>query len=301
MQINTSAWAIGVDIGGTKIAAALIDDKGAIHHRQQIKTPTQSAETLFKAVVKSIQTVLDNAQLQVSDIQGIGLGVPGKVDIHNGIAVYQNNLPWGNFPVVARLQAVFPDTKIAIDNDVKVAAYAEYRAAALGEDEIFTYLTISTGIASTTIVNNQILRGAGFAGEVGFLPINFAKPYHTLENNAAGPGIESRARIIYGNKRLTTADVFSDWATEVEPGYTIVEKTISDVALAVYSMICFLDPTAITLGGSVTLKNPTYLQSLNKYLLKWLHPEQMHIISRLSLSTMGSDNGLIGAAWLVMS
>lgn len=292
--------AIGVDIGGTKIAAALIDTLGNISHRQHQPTPTTSAEILLETVVDIIQAILKDAQLNLADIAGIGLGVPGKVDAENGLAIYQNNLPWANFPVVEKLQAIFPNTKIAIDNDVKVAALAEYRDAALKQDEIFTYLTISTGIASTTLINNKILRGAGFSGEVGFFPTGQAEPFNTLEKLAAGPGIQRKAHLDYQNDTITTAEVFADWQQQTEPGFTIVEESIKELAQAIYHMVCYLDPTAITLGGSVVLKNPHYLNSLNKYLQQWLHPEQEHILERITLSIIGSDNGLLGSAWLVI-
>lgn len=300
MQTKQGKYAVGVDIGGTKIAAAIINHKGEMHHRKQIPSPTKSAQSMLVGVIQIIQEVLTKAELTLSDIVGIGVGVPGKVDEKKGIAIHQNNIPWENFPLVDELKKAFPETLITIDNDVKVAAYAEYRNAYLRAEEVFVYFTISTGLATTIIVNNQIIRGAGFSGEIGFIPTGEAEPYHTLEKKAAGPGVQLKAQELYKDNSLSTADVFAYWQQGKEPAKTIVDESIASIANAIYHIICLLDPTAITLGGSVVIKNIAYMTELKRYLTQWLHPEQAHVLDRINLSTLGSNNGIIGAALLVM-
>ena len=165
--------AVGVDIGGTKVAVALINEKGEIVSRSQRPSQTESAESLYQGVVQLIQEVLEENDLRIQDTYGIGVGLPGKVDVENGVAVFQNNIPWANFPVVERLKQTFGDIPVRIDNDVKVAAYAEYRLLHLKSSDMFGYVTVSTGIAATNIVNNTILRGEGFSGEIGFLKVPY--------------------------------------------------------------------------------------------------------------------------------
>ena len=89
--------------------------------------------------------------------------------MENGVAVFQNNIPWANFSSRRTIKnKTFGDIPVRIDNDVKVAAYAEYRLLHLKSSDMFGYVTVSTGIAATNIVNNTILRGEGFSGELGF-------------------------------------------------------------------------------------------------------------------------------------
>lgn len=95
--------AMGVDIGGTKVAAAIIDEQGRITHRVQVPSDTSSSEAMLECVVGVIDACLAEAGVDVSDLTGIGLGIPGKVDSLNGVAIFQNNIPWEKFPVVARL------------------------------------------------------------------------------------------------------------------------------------------------------------------------------------------------------
>ena len=155
--------AMGVDIGGTKVAAAIIDEQGRITHRVQVPSDTSSSEAMLECVVGVIDACLAEAGVDVSDLTGIGLGIPGKVDSLNGVAIFQNNIPWEKFPVVARLANRYAQVPIAIENDVKAAAYAEYRLAGMGPLDVFGYLTVSTGIACTNIVNHQIIREIGRA------------------------------------------------------------------------------------------------------------------------------------------
>lgn len=292
--------ALGVDIGGTKIAVAIIDEKGDITHRIDAKTDITSAETVFQTVVNTINQVLIETATTIDDYEGIGMGVPGKVDAINGIAVFQNNIPWENFAVVERFSAVYPNTKIKIDNDVKVAAYAEYRILNLNPEDMFGYITVSTGIAATNIINNQILRGSGFSGEIGFVPVPSSTGLKAVERVAAGPAIEANGRKIYRDETLTTADIFEKWQNCEWEATQVIEQSVIGIALAMYSMICLLDPKVIVLGGSVAVKNEKFVERLKSELTNIAHKEQYHILENIKVSNLDGHNGIIGAGFLVM-
>lgn len=293
-------YSIGIDIGGTKIAAALISEKGNISYRVDYPTNTSTSETVFQGVVSAIENVLSLSNNKINELEGLGVGLPGKVDTAKGIAIFQNNLPWADFPIVERLKALYPNTKIKIDNDVKVAAYAEYRVLNLDPEDMFGYLTLSTGIACTNIQNNQILRGSGFSGEVGFIPVPSSTGLKGVEKVAGGPAIQSLGQMHYHDKSITTADVFDRWRKSDVIANQIIEQSVIGVALILYQMICLLDPKAITLGGSVALKNPDFVDRVINEIDSLCHQEQKHIISEIKLSTLGGDNGLIGAGLLVI-
>lgn len=292
--------AIGVDIGGTKIAVAIVNEDGSIYERVNVATDTTSAEALFTTLVKTIDKVLDFSGMKIEQFSGIGIGLPGKVDEKNGIAVFQNNIPWANFPIVERLQKVYPDVKIRIDNDVKVAAYAEYVLSNLDKDEMFGYLTISTGIACTNILNHQIIRGAGFSGEIGFIPVPSSTGLKPVEKVAAGPAIQHFGQELYKDSSLTTADIFERWQQCDWEATQVIEQSITGVTLALYSMICLLDPKVIILGGSVALNNPKYVERLKSSLERLMHPEQTHVLENIRISDLEGRNGIVGAGFLVM-
>lgn len=292
---------IGIDIGGTKIAAAIIDEQGKIHYPITEKTDTTNAETLFEQVLYVIKHLLSISGEKIEAFDGIGIGLPGKVDVEKGIAVFQNNIPWHNFPIVQRLLEHYPNSVVKIDNDVKVAAYAEYRLLNLAKQDMFGYMTISTGIACTNIINNQILRGSGFSGEVGFVPVPSSVGLKPVELVAAGPAIEKEAQERYGDTTLTTKQVFEKWQQGENIATQVVEQSITGIALTLYSMICLLDPKVIVLGGSVAVHNPKYVERILCELKTMCHEEQMHIIEQIRVTELEGDNGLIGAGFLVMN
>src|SRR4051812_23562241 len=109
-------FSLGIDIGGTKIAGALVDHKGEYYFRTELPSLPNDPENMFQQVVSVITSVLDQANYRIEEIKGIGIGIPGKVEQEKGIAVFQNNLPWRNFPIVERLKKHF-STNFCLDND----------------------------------------------------------------------------------------------------------------------------------------------------------------------------------------
>lgn len=292
--------AIGIDVGGTKTAIAVIYEDGSMENRHDYPTEAKEGEKLFGKIIDGIQLILDETHTTIDDYCGIGLGVPGKVDEVKGIAIYQNNISWPNFPVVDHFSTIYPNTMIKIDNDVKVAAYAEYRLLKLQPQDMFTYLTVSTGIACTNIINNQILRGSGFSGEVGFLQIITKIGNKRLEAIASGPSIANYGQSAYCDKNLTTADVFKLWEQNDYLATKIINESMEALAKTLYAIICLMDPKYITLGGSVALKNPRFIEAIKQQLKSMVHEEQVHVIENIQLSTLDGHNGLIGAGLLVI-
>lgn len=292
--------AVGIDIGGTKVAVALINEQGEIISRLQSPSQTESAERLYEGVVQLVDKVLEANDLRIQDTYGIGVGLPGKVDEKNGIAIFQNNIPWTNFPVVKRLKETYGDVSVKVDNDVKVAAYAEYHFLNLSSTDLFGYVTVSTGIAATNIIHNTILRGEGFSGEIGFIKVPYFECLEDLEVACSGVGIQRTGREIYEDETLTTKDIFDKWRDGEEAATRVIEETANGLASALQGMVCLLDPKAIVLGGSVSNFNPDFVQLVVEKLGELLHREQRHILEHIKGSTIKGDNGIIGAGLLVI-
>ncbi|WP_367985616.1 ROK family protein [Streptococcus sp. ZY1909104] len=292
-------YAVGVDIGGTKVAVGLVDSNGTVDMSLRVPSQVDSAESLFRCVCSAIDDLLSSQGLTIQKIKGIGIGLPGKVDVENGVAVFQNNIPWKNFPVVARFKEVYGDLPIKIDNDVKVAAYAEYRLLDLDSSDMFGYITISTGIAATNIINNSILRGSGFAGEIGFMPVQSFGRTSGLELACSGPAIELQGKQMYGVETISTKDVFENWRAGDRTAKAIIENACTGIAQAIQNMVCFLDPKVIVLGGSVALHNLDFVEEFKEELKLHLHKEHEHILNNILVSKIEGNNGIIGSAFLV--
>jgi glucokinase len=277
---------IGIDIGGTKIAAGIISEAGKLLHRAEVKSDPSDRETMFKQVVTAVEQVLEGTPF--SEMEGIGVGVPGKIDRENGIAIFQNNLPWQQFPIAARLREQFGAKKITIDNDVYMAAFAEWIEARGKTNETFVYVTISTGIACSIIHHGSFFRGAGFAGELGLIPVLSKEGNERLEKIAAGPGIQKIAGI-------PTKDVFTGYIKGSQEFQSIIDEVAGHLAQGLYSISSLIDPHKMVFGGSVIVNNPFLLELIKEKLISYQLPEQQHLLEQMSISTLAQNNGVVGA------
>lgn len=294
--------AIGIDIGGTKIAGAVVDKDGKLMHMIHQPTDTSSAKTVFQQLLAVIKAICEQANCQVADFAGIGIGLPGKVDRQAGIAVFQNNLPWANFPVVEKLREQYPGVKIVIDNDVAMSAYGEHFTADVKAGELLTYVTISTGIAAASIIDGQHLLGAGFSGELGMTRVysELDQAYKRFEDAVAGPAIAVHGKQLIGEGVVTSKDVFDLYEQGNEQAEYMIEQVAQTIAYAVDNVISLLDPHHIIFGGSVMEENPWLVEKVRQALDETLLDAQKDALNRLRVSENNGQHGLIGAASRVL-
>lgn len=292
-------YAIGVDIGGTKIASGLINEHGDLIQQKTVPSDPTGREAMFQQVINSIEELLGNCSIPKNEVAGMGVGIPGKVDREQGIAIFQNNLPWSHFPVVERLRESFDINHIVIDNDVYMAAYAEWKDKQL-QDELFVYLTVSTGISSAIIKAGEFIRGAGFAGEIGLVPVytpQAASQITRLEQAAAGPALAKQANALMGTSEIDGEKLFKLYYENNNQAKEIVDQFIDALAQGVYMINSLLDPDTIILGGSVASYNPVILDLLKQHLADYMIDEQKHLLEQLFISKLGTNQGIIGAGY----
>jgi glucokinase len=287
--------AIGIDIGGTKIAAGIISETGELFERTEVKSDSSDREKMFAKVVEAVEQVLGKSSISITDIEGIGVGVPGKVDREKGIAVFQNNLPWKQFPITTRLQEQFGSVRITIDNDVYMAAFSEWKAAQVNSVETFVYVTISTGISCSIIHQGSFFRGAGFAGELGLIPVLSSGANERLEKIAAGPGIQKLAEKGLKVEQISTQDVFRGYLNGEQEYQPIIDEVTDHLAQGLYAISCLLDPHKMVFGGSVIVNNPFLIELIKEKLKVYQLPEQQHLLGEMSISTLAQNNGVVGA------
>lgn len=293
-------YMIGLDIGGTKIACGLVSEAGEVEEALQVASDITSGENMYQSVRRALDDLLHRISLPLTDLS-LGVGVPGLVDQKNGIAVFQNNLPWGNFPLVERLRADYPGfLKIVLDNDVYQATYAEWEKAHLGDQDTLVFLTASTGISCATLVGGRFLRGQGFAGEVGLLPIEKAGKMTTLEALIGGNHLAARGQALLGLPDLTTKDLFEGFFAGDVAVQGLISEWIKDFAVGLYALIAIIDPSRIVLGGSILKLNPPLLPLIKAQLKDFMLPDQLKTLDHITITQFDNNAGLIGAAWSAM-
>ena len=166
-------YAIGVDIGGTKISLALGDEKGKILMRSEIPTRTgrQSVDCVRELALK-LKALVRDAGLPLKKILGIGVGCPGAVNNQKGIAPRSPNLPgWAGLPL-RRILSQASGLPVFLANDANAAAIGESVFGAGRHAKNFIYITVSTGVGGGIVLNGRLYEGSGFvAGEIGHISV----------------------------------------------------------------------------------------------------------------------------------
>lgn len=292
-------YILTADIGGTKLATALFIKNGPIVKVNEIRSEKNDGEILFQSLVDSFQSICVNERVNLDDIKGIAVGIPGIVDTEKGIAVYQNNLPWRDFPLAERLANEFPKSKIVIDNDVYMATWGEYTNRGFSS-ETMVYVTLSTGISCCSIHQGAFLRGAGMAGEIGF-SLTDTSETTTLESLVSGPAMELKGRKLFGNPDLTLKEMMEYYYQGDCQIVSIVNEAVTALAREVYQIIVFSDPHCIVLGGGIFNHHSELIELVRKEVKQYLrHPLLKGKEERIEASAYKGEAGLRGAASIVI-
>jgi glucokinase len=314
---------IGVDIGGTKVAAGLVDRDGKI--LSQVRQPMVAhgePEDAFGAVTSAIDSLSSRIQdiPATRKIQGIGLCAPGPLDPQTGVVINPPNLPcWRNFPLVAKVAEIY-GVHVKLDNDANAAALAETRwGAARGCRYVF-YATIGTGIGTGIVVDGHIYHGyTGAAGEGGHMSIDYRGPtcgcgkHGCIEAFAAGPAIGARARarliaeqsgrslmldLVQGKIEDATSETVGRAFAAGDPvAREVLQETAGLLTAWLSNIVDLLDPDVVVMGGGVAAMLEPFFDEIKKSLPRWcVNPAASEI--PLRMAHYGADAGIAGGAAL---
>jgi glucokinase len=321
--MNSHGFVIGVDVGGTKIAAGLVDSDGRIHNPVRKPTDTSSPEASIKSIASAVDTVIDQSGVERKFIQGVGLGVPGLVDPKLGVGIASVNLQWRDVPVKAKLEDLL-DISCMIENDVRAATMGEACYGAGQGVKNLIYLSIGTGIACGIILEGKLYHGSnGLAGEIGHAMIDLNGPPCKCGGNgcfealAAGPAIATTAMSrlqfcqdnllmeLCGNKveSLTSEMIFQ----AAEQGDPLAKETLdivgSYIAFVLQFLILAYDPQLVVLGGGVPMAGNSFFEPV----LRRLHQRaaESWVLAKalkpglVQPTSLGENIGILGAAALI--
>lgn len=321
MQKTGKNFVLGVDIGGTKVAAALVNSAGAIEKSARVRMMAQGspAEGL-QAVFQAIDSVLYRQEGPA--IRGIGVSVPGWVDSRRGVLLGATNIPcWKNYPLARKIE-LRCRLPVRIANDANVAALAEARWGAGAPYRNIFYASLGTGIGTGMVLDGKLYEGrTGAAGEGGHNTIDFQGPLcgcgkrGCIEAYASGTGIarEARERIeknsASGLRLLKSAGgdiagITSEKVAEAaRKGDKLAREILEDAAdhLAIWigNMIDLLDPDVVILGGGVGRLMISHRLSMRKHLDTWaINPGRRRV--PIVEAHYGSESALVGAAALCL-
>jgi glucokinase len=313
---------IGVDIGGTKVAAGLVDPSGRVlSHTRNPMVCSDGAAPALAAVTQAIETVSAKARSIAGDrnlIGGIGICSPGPLDPNTGVVINPPNLPcWRNFPLAAEIAKIYR-VHVKVDNDANAAGLAEALwGAGHGYRNVF-YATIGTGIGTAILFDGRIYHGrTGAAAEGGHMSIDYNGPRCAcgkpgcIEALAAGPAIARRARaklesgrssslldLAEGKPERVTSEMVGKANAAGDPAAgEVLRETVELLSFWLGNIVDLLEPDVMIVGGGVSSMLKPLLPEIRDRLPDCCLNQSCREIPLVS-ARYGEDSGIAGGAAL---
>lgn len=311
--------AMGIDVGGTKIAGGIVDPEGRILHSLTVATPSHFAE-LELALCRLVECLLVAAEEETGsaplDIVGIGVAVPGEVDRRQGVAIGACNLPWKDFGMKRLLENRY-GIPTQIENDADAAAVGVYRYAPEARGiESFVLMTIGTGIGGGIILNGK-LHGDGWpmAGEVGHMIVLPDGPQCNcgakgcLETLASGTAIGRRGQAkaqleqrgalwsaFQEKGEITGADVVINADKGDALSQEVLREAARFLAIGILNVNWLISPEAIIVAGGVVKESDILVRYTDEALAR-LHPTARPCMIQVRGGSVSGVKGAAASVW----
>lgn len=311
---------IAIDLGGTKLAAALLDDKGEMLVRETVQLKKKKGAEVGKLILEQAKSILQQAKEKKQKVKALGICVPGIAHAKTG-TVWAPNIPgWDDYPLQKELEDGLKNENIKIKIDSDRACYIlgeVWKGNAAGCNDVI-FLSVGTGIGAGILVNGQVVRGSqDIAGAIGWMALN--KPFQEkfsscgcFEYNASGEGLakvaiellqqKNYAKSILNRKdsnRLTAKDVFAAYEKGDKLAVAVIDQAIEYWGMAVANLVSLFNPGKIIFGGGVFGPAVKFLGAIYREALKWGQPISMKQV-KLEAAVLGNDAGLYGAGYLAL-
>ena len=285
---------LGLDLGGTKIAAAIVED-GEMLSQHQVGTPHSGYEDVLTALEEAAEVVLAD----YPDVEHVGLGSPGPLDLDAGKVLFAPNIPGMEDVSIANDLGERLGRRVVLENDANAAGYAEHLFGAARELTSSIYVTISTGVGGGLFLEESIVHGAdGVAGEVGHMTLQLGGPlcgcghYGCWEAVGAGRAIARDASHSYGED-LGTKEVFERAKAGERKARQAVDQAARYTGLGLANLLKAFNPDGFVIGGGLIRAGDFYMDKVQAAADEFCagYPSV-----ELYIAELGTDAGVIGAA-----
>ena len=303
--------AIGIDIGGTKIAGAVVTESGEIIADDRLPTPSGDSEAIVDAVVAMVERLAIG-----QNIVAAGVAAPGFIDTTQSIVYYTPNISWRHEPLRERLLARL-DLAITIDNDANAAGWAEYRFGAGQNVSDMSMLTIGTGVGGAIVNQGRLFRGGFGAGaELGHMRVvpdglacgcgargcieqyGSGRALLRMANEIADVGgIGLRLAAVRAQKGALTGPDVAELIVAGDPGATQALRELGGwIGQACASLSAVLDPQLFVIGGGVAVAGDLLLDPIREAYVANLPARGYHPEPEFTIAQLVNDAGVVGAA-----
>lgn len=312
-------FAIGVDLGGTKIATGIADLDGAILARRIIPTePSLGIDGVLRRITGSVREVMGEIGVTTQELEGIGICCPGPLNPETGVIVFAPNLGWRNVSVVSYMVEEF-SVPTYLENDANAAALAEKWFGAGRDARNMLYVTVSTGIGGGLIVDGDIYRGRDYqAGEIGHTILDMNGPVcgcgqrGCIEALSSGTAITKRAQEVWDSQRPTLMRQLVHSREELTPriiaqasergdkeARAILHQAFLHLGTFLIGMFHVLNVDKVVIGGGVSKMGDLFFQSVRKVVQERMTDVPAKHTPIVPAET-GDNVGILGAIGLVV-
>ena len=309
-------YCFGVDVGGTTVKIGFFNVDGTMLDKWEIVTNTDNGgEAILGDICKSLDDKLAKENIQIAEVKGIGIGLPGPV-LSDGTVLQCVNLGWGKLNVEEKLSSMFHGVTVKAGNDANVAALGEaWKGGGKDYDDV-VMITLGTGVGGGVIINGKILTGYnGGAGEIGHMHVDDNETDSCncgrkgcLEQFTSATGVVRLAKRLMNNtdketkmrefgENITAKDVF-DLAKEGDAGANEVVETMGTyLGTAMSHIAVVVNPQAFIIGGGVSKAGQFLIDAI-----KDKYRETCFAAcgdAAVHLATLGNDAGMYGAAAMI--
>ena len=308
-------YGFGIDLGGTTVKLAYFDEEGTMLHKWEIPTDTsEGGSKILPDIAKAVEGYLAENNIPRESVVGLGIGVPGPVDVH-GTVNKCVNLGWGQFNIATELNKLtgFP---VQAGNDANVAAMGEFWKGGGQGCRNMVLATLGTGVGGGIVVEGKLLCGSqGAGGEIGHMTINRDETvpcncgkYGCVEQYCSATGIvrtakehlaanegDSQLRVL---SEITCKAIFDAGKAGDILANEILQKYYAKLGEFLGNLCCVLNPEIVVLGGGVTKAGQVLLDGVEPYFRK--HTFHACSNARIVLASLGNDAGAYGAFKLVL-
>ena len=309
---------VGIDLGGTNIAAGLVDENYHIIHKGSVPTgATRPYQEVIRDMGLLVNRLCEEAGVDIHDLEQVGIGCPGTPVKEQGIVLYANNLYWHNVPLFEELSKYVP-CPLRMDNDANAAALGETLAGAAKGAKEAVMVTLGTGVGGGIIIDGKVYDGVYHGGaEVGHTVIVSGgemcscgrrgcwEAYASvtalirMANKAADENPESRLAVhrmldgqLNGRNIFLAADEENDPAAKA-----VIDQYLFYVAEGLINMMDIFQPEIVVIGGGVCAQGERILAPLREYIKRDIYCKLLPI-PPLVTAALGNDAGIIGAAYV---
>ena len=313
---------IGIDFGGTNIAAGVVNENKEIVAKTSIKTGSgRPVDLIADDMASAAKQAAEIAGLTLEDVEWVGIGAPGTANKASGIIEYSNNLGWHGVPLVKMLEER-TGKKVYIENDANAAAYGEYVAGAAKDADISVMVTLGTGVGGGVVIHNKIYTGFNFAGaELGHSVIVVDGRTCTcerkgcLEAYASATGLITTTKeymekykdsIIWELVEHDLSKVSGRTACDAmrkgdAAGKQVVDSYIKYLACGITNIINTFQPDILCIGGGISHEGDTLMVPLKEIVKREVYSRNSARNTEIVAASLGNDAGIIGAALLGMA